>query len=619
LSGGYCGQLLRVDLTKMTCKPEKLKEDWVRDFVGGKGLGVRYLYDLIRPGTDPYSPENPIIFMTGPLTGTVASTMSRIALVTKSPLTGTMSDSYSGSYFPAELKHAGFDGIVITGKASAPTYLFVEDGHAELRSARDLWGKDAFETTDEIVRQCSESSTVKRDAPKVACIGPAGENQVRFAAVVFDKNHYAGRGGTGAVMGSKNLKAVAVRGTKHAQSLAINSNPQFLEVVRNSIKRDIHENPDAESMIKFGTPVIVDLDNNAGILPTRNFQTGVFPDADKINSDALVNQLLVKHTTTCFSCSIGCRNITKIKDGQFAGLEGEGPEYETLGLAGSNLAIGDIRVVMKFNHECSRMGLDTISAGNVIGWAMELYERGLITKADTQGLDLSFGNAAAVVALPEIIAMRKGIGDTLAEGVARASGKVGKGSERYALHCKGQEFPGYDPRGSFGMALAYATSDRGADHNRAWPVAYEAFGKMDPFTGVGKAELVVKDQIRTSVKWSMCACDFIPIDLPIIAELLSAATGQKYTEEDVRKIGRRIWTLTRLFNTREGFSRQHDGIPPRIYLDPLPDGNPKGKVVPKKDYETMLTEYYKLWGWDDQGKPTRAAVEELGLANLTKP
>jgi len=619
LSGGYCGQILRVDLTKMTCKSEKLKEDWARDFVGGKGLGIRYLYDIVRPGTDPYSPQNSVIFMTGPLTGTVASTMSRIAVVTKSPLTGTMSDSYSGSFFPAELKFAGFDGIVVIGKASAPTYLFVEDGHVELRDARGLWGKDVFETTDEIVRQCSGSSTAKRDAPKVACIGPAGESRVRFAAVALDKNHFAGRGGTGAVMGSKNLKAVAVRGTKHAQSLAINSEPQFLEVVRNSIKRDIRENPDAESMIKFGTPVVVDLDNNAGILPTRNFQTGVFPDADKINSDALVKQLLVRHTTTCFSCSIGCRNITKIKDGEFAGLEGEGPEYETLGLAGSNLAIGDIRVVMKFNHECSRMGLDTISAGNVIGWAMELYERGIITKADTQGLDLSFGNAATVVALPEIIAMRKGIGDTLAEGVARASGKIGKGSERYALHCKGQEFPGYDPRGSFGMALAYATSDRGADHNRAWPVAYEAFGKMDPFTVVGKAEIVVKDQIRTSVKWSMCACDFIPIDLPIIAELLNAATGQKYTEEDVRKIGRRIWTLTRLFNTREGFSRQHDVIPPRIYSDPLPEGNPKGKVVPKEDFGTMLTEYYKLWGWDDQGKPTRAAVEELGLASLANP
>ena len=603
----------------MTCKSEKLKEDWARDFVGGKGLGIRYLYDIVRPGTDPYSPQNSVIFMTGPLTGTVASTMSRIAVVTKSPLTGTMSDSYSGSFFPAELKFAGFDGIVVIGKASAPTYLFVEDGHVELRDARGLWGKDVFETTDEIVRQCSGSSTAKRDAPKVACIGPAGESRVRFAAVALDKNHFAGRGGTGAVMGSKNLKAVAVRGTKHAQSLAINSEPQFLEVVRNSIKRDIRENPDAESMIKFGTPVVVDLDNNAGILPTRNFQTGVFPDADKINSDALVKQLLVRHTTTCFSCSIGCRNITKIKDGEFAGLEGEGPEYETLGLAGSNLAIGDIRVVMKFNHECSRMGLDTISAGNVIGWAMELYERGIITKADTQGLDLSFGNAATVVALPEIIAMRKGIGDTLAEGVARASGKIGKGSERYALHCKGQEFPGYDPRGSFGMALAYATSDRGADHNRAWPVAYEAFGKMDPFTGVGKAEIVVKDQIRTSVKWSMCACDFIPIDLPFIAELLNAATGQKYTEEDVRKIGRRIWTLTRLFNTREGFSRQHDVIPPRIYSDPLPEGNPKGKVVPKEDFGTMLTEYYKLWGWDDQGKPTRAAVEELGLASLANP
>ncbi len=603
----------------MTCKPEKLREDWARDFIGGKGLGVRYLYDLVRPGIDPFSPENPIIFMTGPLTGTVASTMSRIALLTKSPLTGTMSDSYSGSYFPAELKFAGFDGIIITGKAAAPTYLYVEDGRAELREARSLWGNDVFETTASIVSKHSPSGVEKRDLPKVACIGPGGENRVRFAAVAFDENHFAGRGGTGAVMGSKNLKAVAVRGTKQARSLAINSNPRFLQVVRNSIKRDIRENPDAESSIKYGTPSIVDLSNNAGLLPTRNFQTGVFPDADKINSDTLVETLLVKHTTTCFSCSIGCRNITKIRDGQFAGLEGEGPEYETLALAGSNLGIGDIRVIAKFNRECSRIGIDTISAGAVIAWAMELYQRRLLTEAETQGLDLSWGNVATMVALPEMIARRKGIGDILAEGIALASKKIGRDSERYAMHCKGQEFPGYDPRGSFGMALAYATSDRGADHNRAWPVAYEAFGQMDPFTAKGKAELVVKDQIRSSVKWSMCACDFIPIDLPIIAELLNAATGQKHTEEDVRKIGRRIWTLTRLFNTREGFSKQHDLIPPRIYLDPLPEGSPKGKVVSARDFESMLTEYYRLWGWDEQGKPNKSSVMELGLADLARP
>jgi aldehyde:ferredoxin oxidoreductase len=264
------------------------------------------------------------------------------------------------------------------------------------------------------------------------------------------------------------------------------------------------------------------------------------------------------------------------------------------------------------------MGIDTISAGCAIGWAMELHQRGLLTEAETQGLDLSWGNVATVVALPEIIARRRGIGDILAEGTARASKKIGRDSERYAMHCKGLEFPGYDPRGSFGMALAYATSDRGADHNRAWPVASEAFGQMDPFTPTGKAELVVKDQIRSSVKWSMCACDFIPIDLPIIAELLNAATGQKHTEEDVRKIGRRIWTLTRLFNTREGFSKQHDLIPPRIYLDPLPEGSPKGKVVSERDFESMLTEYYRLWGWGEQGIPTQSSVMELGLADLAK-
>jgi aldehyde:ferredoxin oxidoreductase len=607
----HCGRIVRVDLSKQRVQEEPLNEEWVEKFIGGKGLGIRYLYDLVRPGTDPFSPENVLILMTGPLTGTIMSTMSRMVNITKSPLTGTMNDSYSGGYFPAELKFAGFDGIIISGRSPKPVHLSIEDGQAQLRDATHLWGKGTFETTDLIIKESGE----KR--PKIGCIGPAGENRVRYAAVVYDKHHFAGRGGTGAVMGSKNLKAISVRGSKQAKALSINSSPQFLEVVRNSIKRDIRESPDAEAMIKEGTPFVVNLSQGAGLLPTRNFQTGVFPEADQINAEALFNKILVKHTTTCFSCVIGCRNITKVSNGPHAGLMGEGPEYETLGLCGSNLGISDIRVIMKFNEECSDMGLDTMSAGAVCGWAMELFERGIITKEDTDGLELGFGNPDVAVRLPRLISMRKGIGDTFAEGVARASKKIGRNSERYAMHVKGQEYPAYDPRGSFAMALAFATSDRGACHNRAFPVGYDAFGKLDPFTVNGKAELVVKDQIRTSVKWSMCACDFIPIDLPIIAELLSSATGQKYTDEDVRKIGRRIWTLTRLFNTREGFSRKDDSVPPRVLLDPLPEGNPKGKVVPEQDFRKMLSEYYRLFGWDDQGCPMHETLCELGLEDLT--
>jgi aldehyde:ferredoxin oxidoreductase len=612
----YCGRILRVDLSTKELQEEPIKEEWARKFIGGKGLGIRYLYDLVRPGTDPFSPENVVIFMTGPLTGTVASTVSRMANVTKSPLSLTMSDSYSGGYFPAELKFAGFDGVIVSGRSSKPVYLSMKDGRAELRDADHLWGKGVFETTDLIVRESGEKPRRYIDGPKVGCIGPAGENMVRYAAVAYDKHHFAGRGGTGAVMGSKNLKAISVRGTKQAKALTINSEPAFLEMVKEVIRKDIRENPDEESYIKVGTPSVLNQSQEAGLLPTRNFQTGVFNKADQIDADALFDTILVKHTTTCFSCAIGCRNLTKVRDGEFAGLEGEGPEYETLAMCGSNLGIGDIRVVMKFNEECSDMGLDTISAGNVCGWAMELYERGIMTNKDTGGLELRFGNADAAVALPRLIALRKGIGDMLAEGVARASKKIGKDSERYAMHVKGQEYPAYDPRGSFGMALAYATSDRGADHNRAWPVGYEAFGKIDPFTTEGKAELVVKDQIRTSVKFSAVMCDFLAADLNLAARLLNAACETDYTEDSIKVVGERIWTLTRLFNLREGFSREDDSIPERVYLDPLPEGNPKGKVVSEQDFQTMISEYYKLFGWDEQGRPTRETLRELDLEEL---
>jgi len=612
----YCGRILSVDLSKGDIGEEALNAEWAEKFIGGKGLGIRYLYDLVQAGTDPLSPDNVVIFMTGPLTGTVASTMSRMANITKSPLTGTMSDSYSGGYFPAELKFAGFDGVIVRGRSPKPMYLSIKDRRAALRDAGHLWGKGAFETTDLIIKESGETPRRYIDGPKVGCIGPAGENMVRYAAVTYDKHHFAGRGGTGAVMGSKNLKAVCVRGTSQTKALSINSEPAFLEMVKEVVRKDIRANPDEESMIKQGTPSVVDQSQGAGLLPTRNFQTGVFPEADQINADALFERIQVRHTTTCFSCAIGCRNITKVRDGEYAGLEGEGPEYETLALCGSNLGLGDIRVIMKFNEECSDMGLDTISAGNVCGWAMELFEREIITSKDTGGLELRFGNSDVAVKLPRLISLREGIGDTLAEGVAMASKRIGNGSDKYALHVKGQEYPAYDPRGSFSMGLAYATSDRGADHNRAWPVGYDAFGDLDPFSTQGKAELVQKDQIRTSLKWSTTMCDFLAANLSLVARLLNAACETDYTEDSIKTVGKRIWTLTRLFNLREGFSRKDDSIPPRVHLDPLPEGNPKGKVLSEQDFQRMLSEYYMCWGWDDEGRPTKETLHELGLEGL---
>ena len=607
-----------MNLSEEQTRDEPLNAEWASRFIGGKGLGIRYLYDLLQPGVDPFSPENVLIFMTGPLTGTVMSTMSRMANITKSPLTGTMSDSYSGGYFPAELKFAGFDAIIVTGRSRKPVYLSIKDGQAELRDGRHLWGKGVFETTELIVKESGEKPTYNTDGPRVGCIGPAGENRVRYAAVAYDKHHFAGRGGTGAVMGSKNLKAISVQGTKKAEALTINSEPAFLEMVRETIKKEMNPqwNPNVESLIREGTPFVVNMSQEAGLLPTRNFQTGVFPEADQINSEALFDKILVKHTTTCFSCAMRCRNVTKVRDGNYAGLEGEGPEYETLVMCGSNLGIGDIRVVLKLNEECADMGLDTMSTGNVCGWAMELFERGIITTRDTDGLDLRFGNTDAAVLLPRLISMRKSIGDVLAEGVMRASRKIGKNAERYAMHSKGQEYPAYDPRGSFGMALAFATSDRGADHNRAWPVGSEAFGKLDPFTVEGKAELVVNAQIQSSIKFSAVMCDFFTVKLGQIPKFLNVACETEYTEDSIKTVGRRIWTLARLFNLREGFSRKDDAIPPRVYLDPLPEGNAEGKVLPEQDYQKMLSEYYRLLGWDDQGRPTLETLRELDLQTL---
>ncbi|UCC33250.1 MAG: aldehyde ferredoxin oxidoreductase family protein, partial [Candidatus Bathyarchaeota archaeon] len=448
MQGGYVGKILRVDLSHKKTSSEDLNTQWARMFIGGKGLGAKYLFEELKPNTDPLSPENVMIIMTGPLTGTTAPCASRYAVLTKSPLTGAFLDCYVGGYLGAELKFAGFDAAIITGKAKKPTYLWIADGTAEFKDAKDLAGLDIHETEKRIKEDLEDKEV------KVAAIGPAGENLVKMACITMDLYRHAGRGGAGAVMGSKNLKAVAVRGH---QGVSVPKIEDFIALSKEITKGDVLT-PDNEWAKIDGTPGFLRMVQEAGILPTRNFQMGVFEHVNKIDEVA-IKKMLVRRRA-CYGCPLGCGNLTQVKEGPFAGTIVEGPEYETLAMAGANCYISDLDAIARYNLLCDQLGLDTISTGDAIAFAMECYERGIITEKDTNGLELAFGNVEAYIKMPELIAHRESIGDILAEGVSRAAEKIGKGSDRFTIQAKGLEYPGYDPRGSIGMALAYAVSDR---------------------------------------------------------------------------------------------------------------------------------------------------------------
>ena len=601
--GGYIGKILRVDLTERRISTEKLDAEIAKKFIGGKGLGAKILYDSLKLGTDPLSPENILIFASGPLTATLAPTSARWAVVTKSPLTNIFLDCQVGGYFGAAMKLAGFDCIIMEGKADSPVYLWVHDGNAEILNAGDLWGKGCFETENTLKKRLGESA-------HVASIGPAGENLVRYACISVDKYRQAGRGGAGAVMGSKNLKAVAVRSASYKIEYA---DPEgFREAAKKALKV-IRENSFIPLRRKYGTPVWVAPVNKAALLPTRNFRTGVFEKAENISGETMRDKIVVKDGT-CYNCIIQCWKYTHVESGKYKVDELAGPEYESIALLGSDCGVGSIEAVAHASMLCDDLGLDTISTGNSIAFAMECYERGLLTAEDTDGLELKFGNADAEIEMVKKIAYRKGLGNLLAEGVRRASKKIGDGSERFAMHVKGLEIPGYDPRGAFGMALAYATSDRGACHQRAWTVRAEIEGKLEPrFSTKGRARFVKETQDERAMCFSLVLCDFAPLEVKHFVELLNKATGFNFTVEDYLKTGERIWNLTRLFNVREGITRKDDTLPPRFMEEPLPEGATKGQVVTKEMLDEMLDEYYALRGWDKNGVPTEEKLKELGL------
>ena len=584
---GYQNCVLRVNLTTGTAATEKLNKEWARDFLGGKGLGIKYIYEEVGPGVDALSPENKLILMTGPFTGTIVPCSGKLGLITKSPLNGTILDCSIGGSAAVEIKRAGYDAVIIEGKSDYPVYLLIEDGKVAIKEAGDYWGLSCHDTEEKLKQAYSEDYSV-------LSIGPAGENLVSYACVTSDFYRQAGRGGVGAVLGSKMLKAVVVKGTGSVRAADAK---KLMEVTYNAYKNDLLTDNNLWAYTD-GTPMLVELSQTTGILPTRNFQQGTFDQFENIKSEAVAAARQAKKG--CVSCGLGCGNFTRVGNAAV-----EGPEYETLAIGGSNCGIGDLGAIVKFNDSCDALGLDTISAGGSIAFAMEMTEKGI------HDFGIRFGDAAKFVELPELIANRKGIGAELALGVKKLAEKYG-GME-FAMQVKGLEFPGYDPRGAWGMGLAYATAPRGACHMSAWPVADETYGEGNPFTIEGKAEMVKGLQHYNAAKFSLILCDFWALSFEIMAEMLSALLGEEITAGSLEQAGERIFNLARMYNVREGRSASDDVLPARIHQHPLTTGATADKTLPEAEFNKMLMEYYAIRGWDNNGRPTAGKLQELGL------
>lgn len=607
MTEGYVGQVLRVDLTKGECDVEELDIDLARDFIGGRGLGAKILLDEVDPKVEPLSPGNKLIFATGPLTGTGAPAGCRYMAVSRSPLTGAIGYANSGGYFAPELKFAGYDVIIFEGKSPEPVYLSIKNDEVELKPARHLWGKTTRETEDLIKAELNDEWIARET--HIASIGPAGEKLVRFAAIINDGGSAAGRTGLGAVMGSKNLKAVAVRGTKGVKVADGAAFRQAVATALEKIKASPVSGPQG-SLARWGTAVGTYTFNKIGTLPTRNFTSGVFEGAKEIDGRTLASTILIRNKG-CFACPIGCKRVSKAIDPKFQG-HGEGPEYETVSLLGPCCGVSNPSAIAKAGFICNEMGLDTISAGNTIACAMELYERGFLSEAEA-GYKLNFGNAEAMVELTRKIGLREGFGDILAEGAYRVAQKYGH--PELFVGAKKLESAAHHARGLQGMGLAYATCNRGACHNNAMTSNLEVFGvpyKLDPAATEGKAQLVKTNQDILALTDSTGLCYFVlwGMWMDELLALLNTATGLDYTMESMMLSGERIWNAERLFNLRAGFTKADDHPSVRMTNEPMPDGPAKGQVV---KLDAMLPEYYQLRGWDEKGVPTRKKLAELGL------
>lgn len=614
MKGGYQGRILRIDLSSGTSDTIAVGQELAEKYIGGKGFGVRFLYDLVGPEVDPLAPSNVLMFMPGPLTGTLAPSM-REAIVFKSPLTGIYADSFHGGVLGPEIKYCGYDGVIITGKANSPAYVYLDGDRVEIRDAEFLWGADTNETYEKLYEALGDRTI------KIACIGPAGENLVRFALIDCTPHRQAGRCGAGAVMGSKNLKALVVRGGSHLIRVA--DSARFLDLVWAAHER-IKQMP---AFHELGTLRDVPGHSTAAVIPTLNAQRATFDGVDAIAGPLHRDRIWLRHTA-CMGCVTACSKVGTLRRGPHRGTVVENVEYESLALMGANLGIDNLEGLAYACHLCDLYGLDTMSAGGVIGFATEAAERGDLTKGDLDGLDLRFGAYQEVHRLLGLIAHREGIGDVLAEGVKRASEAIGGDSFKYGLHTKGLEMPGYDPRGLPGQGLGYMTGDKGGEHVQGYTPDFEYRGypwhdtEVDRFALKGKAEIVIWLQNYQVGTNTLVKCDFVkryaedggsptPSEF---AEFLTSVTGSTCSPEDIEFVGERIWNLIRLYNLREGITRQDDDLPYRIREEALQDPPVVGSKLSQGDLDTMLDEYYRLRGWGVNGVPSAAKLAELGLA-----
>jgi aldehyde:ferredoxin oxidoreductase len=611
LEGGYAGKLLRVDLSSGGLKEQPLDVEKLRGYLGGSALGARILYDELDPSVEPLSPDNLLIFMTGPLTGTACPSCGRYCVCTRSPLTNIWAEAHAAGYWGPELKFAGFDGIVFKGKAEKPTYLMVKDGGYELRDASALWGKDTYETEGALRRELNDERV------KVACIGRAGERLSRISSIMNDLGRAAGRCGVGAVMGSKNLKAVAVRGTRMNVFPAARE-AQLREYLR-KIYVSIRSHPTVQIYTSYGTDGIMSMMHEYGDVPVKYFSKGEWSEGEKkINGEAMSKTILHKQYA-CYRCLVACGREVKVTTGKYSGLAGAGPEYETCAAFGLLCMNDDLGAIAKANDLCNRYGLDTISTGNMVAFAMECYEKGLIGKDDL-GMELRWGDPDAIVEIVKQIGEGEGFGAVLGEGVMRASERIGKGAEEFAIHVKGLEVPMHDPRAFKGMGLQYATSHRGACHLRGMFYHIEQGERVpdlgihkryERFTVDDKAEPVIAMQNWHDVLDSLIMCKFAMVAPASALAMLQLVTGWEVKLQELIKVGERAYNLKRLINIRYGMTVKDDTLPKRLLSMPLPDGGCKGMVV---ELDRMLPSYYSARGWDQGGVPTREKLMELGLA-----
>ncbi|MDH5708556.1 MAG: aldehyde ferredoxin oxidoreductase family protein [Hylemonella sp.] len=613
----WAGKILRVNLTKGTVQTEALNMDWAKSYLGSRGLGTKYFVEEVDAKVDPLSPENKLIWATGPLTGTMASTGGRYTVITKGPLTGAIACSNSGGYWGAELRMAGWDMIIFEGKSAKPVYLYVNDDTAELRDASHLWGKSVWDT------EAALKSAHQDPLLRISSIGQAGENQVLFAAIVNDLHRAAGRSGVGAVAGSKNLKAIAVRGTKGVGNI---KNPKAFMAAVTEKKKILAENGvTGQGLPAFGTQVLMNVINEVGALPTRNHRDVQFEGAKDISAEAMVTPRKTdgkKHLVTnqaCFGCTIACGRISKMDENhftiatkpQYRGANG-GLEYEAAWALGAANGVNDLEALQYANLLCNEYGFDPISFGATVGAVMELHEMGVLTK-EQLGIDAKFGSAQALAYFAEVTGKGEGFGKEIGQGSKRLTAKYGHPD--LSMSVKGQEFPAYDGRGIQGIGLAYATSNRGACHLRGYTVASEVLGipvKTDPLATDGKPELVKAFQDATAAFDSAGVCIFTSFawGLADVAPQVAAACGDEYTTEELEKIGERIWNMEREFNLRAGLTAKDDTLPKRLLTEAAKTGPAKGRV---NDLGKMLPHYYEVRGWDKDGKPTADTKKRLGL------